>query len=311
MPVYFDERYVSSPHRFETTRKSQHLADHLVRVGANVDIVDPRGAVPVEVVEAMIRRLHDPDYIQALQDGDDIELAETSGFTWGPTTWSFATAHSHGIVAAIQYVAAHGGRAGSLSSGLHHACPSYGAGFCTINGLAVGAAHALTGLGSPRRVMILDFDAHCGGGTHAHLLQFPELGIGAHGDTVQIDLSVSGVDSYQPHEPHHLRLRGLDSGSDEEYLAEVRSALRKAAAAWEPGMIVIYNAGVDPVNVVSFDDPMETIASREDLVMEFAQDKPAVFTLAGGYTWGGFTEDDVSALHHEMIWRWASPMWMG
>jgi hypothetical protein len=76
-------------------------------------------------------------------------------------------------------------------------------------------------------------------------------------------------------------------------------------------MIVIYNAGVDPVNEVSFDDPMETIASREDLVMEFVQDKPAVFTLAGGYKWGGFTEDDITTLHHEMVWRWASPEWTG
>jgi len=310
MPVFFDERYVSSPHLFETTRKSQHLADYLAKVGAAVDIVDPRGAVTVEVVEALIERLHDPAYVAALIDGDDIELAESSDFTWGPATWQFAVAHSHGIVAAIEHVAAHGGRSGSLSSGLHHASPQGGALFCTINGLAVGAAHALTGLDVPRRVMILDLDAHCGGGTHEHLLRFPGLGIGAHGDAVQVDLSVSSVDEYQPHEPHHLRLVHLESGSDRRYVDLVRPSLEAAAQAWRPGMIVLYNAGVDPVNVVSFDDPKGTIAAREDLVRKFVEDKPAVFTLAGGYTWCGFTEDDVSALHHEMIWRWASPTWM-
>ncbi len=103
----------------------------------------------------------------------------------------------------------------------------------------------------------------------------------------------------------------LESGSDRRYVGLVRRSLEVAAQAWRPGTIVIYNAGVDPVNVVSFDDPMETIASREDFVMEFVQDKPAVFTLAGGYKWSGFTEDDISTLHHEMVWRWASPVWLG
>ena len=69
---------------------------------------------------------------------------------------------------------------------------------------------------------------------------------------------------------------------DRRYVDLVRSSLDAASRAWKPGMIVIYNAGVDPVNVVTFDDPMATIAAREDLVRDFVQGKPAVFTLAGG-----------------------------
>lgn len=48
----------------------------------------------------------------------------------------------------------------------HHAGPQRAMGFCIFNNIAVGAAHALHGLGI-RRVAICDFDAHHGNGTEA------------------------------------------------------------------------------------------------------------------------------------------------
>jgi len=289
---------------FETFIKGQLVAKSLFeRPIPGVEVVEGTPATDEE-----IGGVHAAEYLESVRNGGG--NARSNGLGWDEGLFPSVAGSTGSLIDAVRWALATRGIAGALSSGLHHASPQGGALFCTINGLAVGAAHALTGLDVPRRVMILDLDAHCGGGTHEHLLRFPGLGIGAHGDAVQVDLSVSSVDEYQPHEPHHLRLVHLESGSDRRYVDLVRPSLEAAAQAWRPGMIVLYNAGVDPVNVVSFDDPKGTIAAREDLVRKFVEDKPAVFTLAGGYTWCGFTEDDVSALHHEMIWRWASPTWM-
>lgn len=46
----------------------------------------------------------------------------------------------------------------------HHATKDRAMGFCIYNGIAVGAAHALDGLGL-ERVAVLDFDVHHGNGT--------------------------------------------------------------------------------------------------------------------------------------------------
>lgn len=71
-----------------------------------------------------------------------------------------------GVVAAAISALEHG-TAGSLSSGLHHARRETGEGFCTFNGLAIAAREALSA--GARSVLILDLDAHFGGGT-----QFPD-----------------------------------------------------------------------------------------------------------------------------------------
>ena len=72
-------------------------------------------------------------------------------------------ASNGGAVAAARAARA-GGVAGSLSSGLHHAGRDRGAGFCTFNGLVLAARAALSE--GAARVLVLDLDAHCGGGTH-------------------------------------------------------------------------------------------------------------------------------------------------
>ncbi|MFD1812307.1 hypothetical protein [Rhodococcus gannanensis] len=71
---------------------------------------------------------------------------------------------SNGGVLAAARSALDEGVAGSLSSGLHHAKADRGDGFCTSNGLVV-AARTLLDEGVVRSVLVLDLDAHCGGGT--------------------------------------------------------------------------------------------------------------------------------------------------
>jgi acetoin utilization deacetylase AcuC-like enzyme len=306
MKVFHNSDYAASPHSSETTRKAQVVKDYIRKMSEPVTIVDPKKVVNKETVESIIDLIHDDYYIKSLRTGrGDRDLAESSGFTWGKETWDFAVAHSHGVVAAINAVVTGDMRSGSLSSGLHHASPDGGAGFCTINGLAVGAAYALTALPEKRKVMILDFDAHCGGGTFSHIENMQNMGIASEGDIVQIDFSVSPFDGYNWYDPHYLDLSGMREGDDEEYLEGIVKALRVADKRYEDGMIVIYNAGVDPVNTVRFHNQKQVISDREALVSEWIDDKPAVFTLAGGYKWGGLTMEDIAALHYENIGQWA------
>ena len=67
-----------------------------------------------------------------------------------------------GVIAATE-AAMRDGVGGSLSSGLHHAKPERGDGFCTVNELVVAASAHLE-RHCDHRIVIVDVDAHCGGG---------------------------------------------------------------------------------------------------------------------------------------------------
>ncbi|GIS27714.1 MAG: hypothetical protein CM15mP128_4730 [Methanobacteriota archaeon] len=53
----------------------------------------------------------------------------------------------------------HGGFAGNMAGGTHHAHREFGSGYCVFNDLAVCALHAITSLGL-ERVAVLDLDVH-------------------------------------------------------------------------------------------------------------------------------------------------------
>ena len=183
--VFYNADYVSSEYAFDTTRKSGALAAVLEADGS-VDVVDPGQFT--ERTEGIIDRLHSLAYVQAVRTGTPSGLAESQGFAWDPKLPSMAIAHSSGLVAAVSEVLSSDSRvAGSLSSGLHHARRDRGAGYCTFNGLAVAAAEALGG--GAERILVLDFDAHCGGGTRS---------MTSSDEVVQIDVSTVMFDSWEP-----------------------------------------------------------------------------------------------------------------
>lgn len=298
MKVYFNDDYVASPQEFTTTRKSAKVAEALHSV-RSVKLIDPNQSVALEVLEELVLSTHTREYVRALQTGVPESLATSSSFAWGPSTYRFALAHSHGVVAAVGAVLSGDNRAGTLSSGLHHARPDMGLGFCTLNGIAIGAAHALA-LG--HQVVILDFDAHFGGGTFAHLAN---LNKGTEPHAIQIDVSVSKFDDYTPHGPHYRAFVCCGDASDRSYLAAIEKALSYGDSLNMGDAIVIYNAGVDPVNGAQFDDPFGTMLRRDQMVAEWVGQRPAVFTLAGGYT-TGFTLDDIVNMHIGTVRSWAS-----
>jgi len=269
VPVFYSDAYVLGGHAFDTTRKARWVAESLrERPIAGIVLPEPRSLDEEDLIA-----VHDPDYVAAVRTGEPPDLAESNGFSWDPGVWPMALASNGGAVAAA--LAALGGRtSGSLSSGLHHARRSLGAGFCTFNGLALAARRAI-GAGA-RGVLILDLDAHCGGGTAELLADEPAV--------AAVDVAVDAFDRY--------RERGRFTLDVVREAAAYLPTLRRRLDALEPrGFdLVLYNAGMDPFERCHVGGragmTRALLAEREEMVFAWcrAQHLPVAFVLAGGYT---------------------------
>lgn len=160
--LFYSPKYVGSGHAFDTTRKAKWIADSLAESTIpGIELVEPD-----PLTRDQMATVHDLGYVLAVQTGPPRGLAESQGFSWDGGLWPMVLA-SNGDAVAAGLAALENGVAGSLSSGLHHARCGSGAGFCTFNGLVIAAREALAaGAGS---VLILDLDAHCGGGTASQI----------------------------------------------------------------------------------------------------------------------------------------------
>jgi acetoin utilization deacetylase AcuC-like enzyme len=298
MKVFFDDRYVGSAHSFDTTKKAELVAE-AIKTMPGVSLASPKAATQREL--AMI---HDPRYVRAVLTGNG-QKKSSAGFPWDPG-YATAVATSTGGVVEAALTALREGVSGSLSSGLHHADTESGAGFCTFNGLALAAKVALGDRprGEKRRrwikkrcrkVLILDLDAHCGGGTYDIIKDDHRIW--------QIDISVSGFDSYKGGHPerHHLHIvRDAD-----DYLPLLELELERAA---EEGFdLVLYNAGMDPhedCGIGGLDGiTSDIIRLRERMVFDWARARgiPVAFVLAGGYTGYRLWEEKLTALHQMTV----------
>lgn len=286
MKLFYNDDYVASRYAFDTTRKSQHIIKSLYNDPVeNLEIYDPY--LFADETKSIIQRVHTDDYVNALKSGKPKNLAESQGFDWDEGIWTMAVAHSSGLVGAIHYALEENTLTGSLSSGLHHARRGMGGGFCTVNGLAVAARHALDMEAS--RVLVLDFDAHGGGGTWDIIKsKMPSV--------TQIDVVCSLFDTYEPSGESAIWEASAGNYSD-----QIERALEYAETL-TPFDVIIYNAGMDPLN--SGVD-IEDIIYREAAVRSFIGNTPAVFALAGGYTWGKKSMDDVVSWHRLTIEQWA------
>lgn len=178
---------------------------------------------------------------------------------------------------------------GSLSSGLHHAAAGQGRGFCTFNGLAL-AARATVEAGAGR-VLILDLDAHCGGGTHGL--------VGEMAAVWHADVSVNGFDAYAPGFRQSLDM--VTRAAD--YLPTVERRLAAIERSWPSFDLCLYNAGMDPHQncpvggLAGINAAM--LAERERMVFDWCRRRgtAVAFVLAGGYTGPRLDESALVALH--------------
>jgi acetoin utilization deacetylase AcuC-like enzyme len=279
MSIYFSSEFVVDG-GFDTVSKAGELARLLTANPiARTEIISPAPATRSDVVA-----VHDEHYVDQVLNGRG---GQFSGEDESATS---VLATTGGVLRAVETVLENGGCAGSLSSGLHHAKYDSSSGFCTFNGLVIGARRALK-LGA-RRVLILDLDAHCGGGTKELIGLLRDQNIDG---IEQVDVSVSSFDQY-----HNASFAQLKIVGASEYLPTIEQSLSDIA---DPQSIdlVIYNAGMDPHEkaggVTGIND--EVIRRREAMVFEWAKSHnlPIVWVLAGGYSSQSFTKRDVAALH--------------
>ena len=280
--VCYSPAYVGAAHAFETTRKAAWVATSLASHPIpGLGLVGNPSLTASDLAIA-----HSAAYINAVRTGEPRPLAESQGFAWDPQLWSMVLASNGGALAASKRALTHG-VAGALSSGLHHARRDHGNGFCTFNGLAIAALKAL----GPRvrRILVIDLDAHCGGGTHSIL--------GSNRAIHHLDIAVDSFDRYLPTGSNTLDLV-RDSAA---YLGVLDRRLEDLRD--RPFDLCLYNAGMDPhqhspVGGLPGIDA-KLLARRERRVFSWcAQRKlPIAFVLAGGYIGPSLDQAGLVALH--------------
>jgi acetoin utilization deacetylase AcuC-like enzyme len=282
--IYYSPDYAGSAHAFDTTRKARWVADSLSESPiAGVSLVEPES-----LTEDRVAVVHAPDYIAAVRTGQPRDLAESQGFDWDPGLWPMVAASNGGVVAAA-LDALENGTAGSLSSGLHHARHDHGAGFCTFNGLVI-AARAVLEAGATS-VLILDLDAHCGGGTASLIADDPRIW--------HTDVSVSSYDRYASSSRAHLDL--VQNAGD--YLPTIQRRLADLNHSGIQFDLCIYNAGMDPFEGSGIGGmrgiTREMLSDREQAVFAWCRERglPVAFVLAGGYISSQLDEQALVGLH--------------
>jgi acetoin utilization deacetylase AcuC-like enzyme len=277
--LYYSHEYVGAAYAFDTTRKAGWIAESLIASPIpGIELI-----APAPLTRAALEAVHEADYIRAVETGEPRGLAESQGFAWDKGLWPMVLASNGGAVAAALAAMEHG-VAGSLSSGLHHARRRCGAGLCTFNGLVLGAQAALAS--GARSVLIIDLDAHCGGGTAELIKDEPRIS--------QIDVSVSRADGYESTE----RIR-LEVVNGHAYLTTIRRVLAEAGRF----DLCLYNAGMDPFEGCSLggEDGItrKVLAAREKIVFDWCNRRgmPIAFVLAGGYVGRELSKDQLVGLH--------------
>ncbi len=288
MTIFYHPDYIAAARAFATTRKAGWVWDDLrTRPIAGLEWREPESATFAQLTAA-----HDAAYVSAVRTGVPFKLASGNGFPWDPGIWTATRRSTGGVVAAALKAWRERVNTGSLSSGLHHAKREHGAGFCTFNGLAVAALAVLAA--GAKRVLILDLDAHGGGGTHSIL--------GSDTRVVHVDLCTCIFDRHPAKAP-----------STWDYIQEPPSYLPTLEArlaqveAVGPFDLCLYNAGVDchendgggGINGLT----SEMLRRREEIVFSWARARglPVAFVLAGGYPSDDHSQEAVVALHRQTI----------
>jgi acetoin utilization deacetylase AcuC-like enzyme len=286
LAIYYDPSYVMAGYSYETTRKARWVADSLAGEPIpRIELISPR---PLE--EPEVAAVHDPVYVQAVRTGQPRTLAQSQGFVWDPKLLPAVLASNGGAVeAALRVLRSAGRTAGSLSSGLHHAHRTYGLGNCTFNGLAL-AARAVLGAGA-KNVLILDLDAHCGGGTN-------EL-VGGDARVWHVDVAVHPFDKYTPAPRQTLDV----IQAARSYLPTIEKRLDELPDRAPAFDLCLYNAGMDPHERCPVGGlagvTREVLEARERMVFQWARERglPVAFVLAGGYVGSGLDQGGLVNLH--------------
>jgi len=225
-------------------------------------------------------RVHDPDYLESLQQHDVVERIFGAPLTDNELEkvvdmQRFAVG---GTIQATRLALRNRGVAINLGGGLHHAKRDAGMGFCVFNDVAVAVAR-LRSKGFRDPILIVDLDVHDGNGTRSIFAQ----------DASVHTYSIHGDHWSDPDAIASTSIALGDDVGDELYLGTLLKTLPEVAEATQPGL-VIYVAGTDPAE----DDALghwkitaQGMLVRDqfvvDTVRRVGRRIPIAVVLAGGY----------------------------
>ena len=283
-PIFYNDSYVVPGGGLETVRKADEVDRRILEQFPDIKLVSPEPATVEQLLLA-----HTAEYIEAFLSGEPYDVASAALGEWSEEVVASVLASTGGVIEAA-LTALESGRAGSLSSGLHHAKADHGAGFCTINGLAIAALVALQN--GAKSVGILDVDAHCGGGTFDILGANPLIRIG--------DVSTNGYDAWRSGQERHKLEITTDPNTYLDVVAEMLEHIGSVD-------LLLLNAGMDPAEGGSAGSTRgftsELLEQRELLVAEWCErtNTPVAFVLAGGYVGSNLTLGGVADLHMHTV----------
>ena len=234
---------------------------------------------PTEASRNELILAHDPYYVDNFlnQNLTEKEVKRIGLTPWTPQIIPRTLFLMGGAIAALDHVMEHGGIAGNMAGGTHHAHYDFGSGYCIFNDLAVCSLLALSKY-NVTKIAVVDFDVHQGDGT-ATILQ--------HVDEV-LTISVHCRQNFpfrKSESDYDLELPA--NAGDEEMLAMVAKAL-EITKQFDPELI-LFQAGVDGLATDALGKlniSRQGMSQRNEMVFDLAVEQliPTVVFMGGGYS---------------------------
>ena len=284
---------------------AEFYADHRFPMGKYTALMEELAAsglldgaithMPVMPVSAVVALAHDIDYVRSVFEASvDPRIERLIGFPVNRKVADRALLATSGTMLAARLALTHGISC-NTAGGSHHAKRAHGAGFCTLNDVAV-AALSLLANGLAKRILVVDLDVHQGDGTAEILAATPDV----------FTLSVHCEKNFPTRKEHStLDVPLPDAMGDALYLSILNQTLDQIATRFTPDF-VFYNAGVD----VHAEDRLGRLALTNDgiaardhaVISRFARKEISLCAVIGG----GYSKDLTAlAKRHALLFHGA------
>jgi acetoin utilization deacetylase AcuC-like enzyme len=234
---------------------------------------------PTEASRNELILAHDPYYVDTFlnQNLTEKEIKRIGLTPWTPQIVPRTLLLMGGAIAALGHVMKHGGIAGNMAGGTHHAHHDFGSGYCIFNDLAVCSLLALSKY-NVTKIAVVDFDVHQGDGTATILQNVDKV----------LTISVHCRQNFpfrKSESDYDLELPA--NAGDEEMLAMVAKAL-EITKQFDPELI-LFQAGVDGLATDALGKlniSRQGMSQRNEMVFDLAVEQliPTVVFMGGGYS---------------------------
>jgi histone deacetylase 11 len=289
LPIVYSKSYdigvqgMEKLHPFDL-RKYSNVFNELVRRG----LIKPDQVVkPEKVSEKDLAAVHSAEYLKTWKDRKALAsifevpaVGKMPAFVTRRLVIDPMLHQTGGSIAAAELALRHGW-AINLGGGFHHASAERGHGFCLVADITIAIKKLRETHPEIKKIMIVDLDAHQGDGYERDFYKDPDVFIVDFYNKYTFPMDISARQRINIGE-------GLKPGTkDQDYLAKLADALKKAPTAFKPD-VIFYVAGTDiltgdPVGQLSVS--AAGVIQRDEMVFDHALTAkiPIVMLFGGGY----------------------------